>query len=325
MSDILITGGTGSLGKKLVSILMETKQYRRVIVYSRDWHKQEAMQREYADDPDDRLRYFTGDVCDRDRLTVAMRDVNDLVHAAAYKSVPFSEYNPTESIRVNVTGTQYVANVADACGVKRAMFVSTDKAVEAVTMYGVAKACAEKLWIHYNAYTAKSVTRYAAVRYGNVFDSSGGVAGRFYVEDELSVTDPKMTRFFFTTEQAARFVLSSLEQMRGGEVFVPKLPAASLQTFIDVFDKPVMVMGAREGEKGHELLISRWEASRTRDMGDYYVVLPVAQSWEGDPVGTGWAEVPDNFEFSSNSSECIGKDGLRQLYAASGSPVGGII
>jgi len=317
-----VTGGTGSLGKRLVSILMETKQYKRVIIYSRDWHKQEAMQREYLDDPDDRLRFFTGDICDRDRLKVAMRGVDDLIHAAAYKSVPFSEYNPTESVRINVIGTQEVARVADECGIGRAMFIGTDKGCEAMTLYGAAKSCAEKLWIHYNAYTARGVTSYAAVRYGNVFDSSGGVAEKFYVEGELTVTDPEMTRFFFTTEEAAQFVLSSLGRMRGGEVFVPKLSAASIQTFVDVFDKLVVTVGAREGEKGHEILISRWEASRTRDMGDYYVVLPVAQSWEGTPVGTGCDLVPDDFEFSSDNAGRIGADELRELYASSGSPIG---
>ena len=222
---VLITGGTGSFGKKFVEIMLKDFQPKKIIIYSRDELKQYEMQASGFDHPS--MRYFIGDVRDRERLLRAMQGVNVVVHAAALKQVPACEYNPMEAVKTNIMGTSNVIEAALDADVKKVMALSTDKAVNPVNLYGATKLAAEKLTVQSNAYAAGSATRYSCVRYGNVVGSRGSVVPVFLKQREsgkVTITDDRMTRFWLSLEQGVRFVISCMEQMEGGEVFVPRIP-----------------------------------------------------------------------------------------------------
>lgn len=251
---ILITGGTGSLGKELVSTLFDKFIPKKVIVFSRDEFKQSEMRRTH--DYDD-LRYFIGDVRDKDRLMLAMKDVDVVIHAAALKQVPALEYNPTEAVKTNIYGTQ---NVIEAClnrNVGKAIFISTDKAVNPINLYGATKMAAEKLW---NAANSYAVTKFSSVRYGNVIGSRGSVIPLFQsIEgDTVPVTDPEMTRFWITLEQAVELVLFAYDN-KNIKTFVPKLKSMDMKSLARCFKEKVEVVGIRPGEKTHETLIADGE------------------------------------------------------------------
>ncbi len=274
MTSILITGGTGSFGQHAVQHLL-TDDYERIIVYSRDELKQSEMRHAGLDN--ERLRYFIGDVRDRQRLTRAMRGVTHVIHAAALKQVPACHYNPLEAMKTNVDGTANVIEAALDAQVGRVIMVGTDKAVDPVNTYGKTKALAEALMVDANAYGGYT-TKFAATRYGNVLGSRGSVLGIFQAQHHagvpLTVTDPDMTRFVLTLDDGVRFVLDRLDGMRGGEVFVPKLPAVKVRTIAEAVVWPALptliMSGTRPGEKRHELLVSENEPSE--DHGDHLAV-----------------------------------------------------
>ncbi|MBI2334031.1 MAG: UDP-N-acetylglucosamine 4,6-dehydratase (inverting), partial [Chloroflexi bacterium] len=271
---VLVTGGTGSFGKKFTKILLEEKQPKKVIIFSRDELKQHEMQ--VGGFNDERLRYFIGDVRDRERLVRAMHGVDIVVHAAALKQVPACEYNPMEAIKTNIMGTANVVEAALDAGVKKVLTVSTDKAVSPANLYGATKLAAEKLTIQSNAYAGGSATRFSCVRYGNVVGSRGSVVPLFLKQrsnGKITITDDRMTRFWLSLEQGVRFVILSIEQMEGGEVFVPKIPSTKVTDLARAVapQAKLEIIGIRPGEKLHEMLISEDEARHTIELERMFV------------------------------------------------------
>src|SRR6266540_4145229 len=247
---VLVTGGTGSFGKKFIEILVRECNPKKVIVFSRDELKQYEMQARGFNQQN--LRYFIGDVRDRDRLTRAMHGVDIVVHAAALKQVPACEYNPMEAIKTNIMGSSNVVEAALDAGVKKVMGLSTDKAVNPVNLYGATKLAAEKLTIQSNAYAAGMATRYSCVRYGNVVGSCGSVVPLFLKQREsgtVTITDERMTRFWLSLEQGVRFVMNCIEQMEGGEVFVPKIPSTKIVDLANAIvpNAKINIIGIRPG------------------------------------------------------------------------------
>jgi UDP-N-acetylglucosamine 4,6-dehydratase len=316
---VLVTGGTGSFGKKFTKILLEEKQPKKIIIFSRDELKQHEMQVGGYNDP--RLRYFIGDIRDRERLLRAMHGVDIVVHAAALKQVPACEYNPMEAIKTNIMGTANVVEAALDAGVKKVMTISTDKAVSPANLYGATKLAAEKLTIQSNAYAAGSATRYSCVRYGNVVGSRGSVVPLFLKQrggGSITVTDDRMTRFWLSLEQGVRFVIDCIEQMEGGEVFVPKIPST---TVIDLAraiapDAEIKVIGIRAGEKLHEALISEDEARHTIELEKMFVVQPAEASWFGYSWQSKGKTPPEGYFYSSdNNSEWLDLEGIKKFIA----------
>src|SRR5574339_870085 len=263
---ILITGGTGSFGKKFTRILLDEHQPKKVIIFSRDELKQHEMKVHGYDHPS--LRYFIGDVRDRERLLRAMNGVDIVIHAAALKQVPACEYNPMEAIKTNILGTSNVLEAALDAGVKKVMTISTDKAVNPANLYGATKLAAEKVTIQSNAYAAGTATRYSCLRYGNVVGSRGSVVPLFLKQragGAVTITDDRMTRFWLSLEQGVRFVMYCIEQMEGGEVFVPKIPSTKIVDMANAIapNAKMNIIGIRPGEKVHEVLISEDEARNT--------------------------------------------------------------
>lgn len=325
--SILVTGGTGSFGKKFIQIMLQEYHPAKLIVFSRDELKQHEMRVGGYEHPS--LRYFIGDVRDRERLVRAMHGVDIVVHAAALKQVPACEYNPLEAVKTNIMGTSNVLEAALDAGVQKVMTISTDKAVNPVNLYGATKLAAEKLTVQSNAYAAASATRYSCVRYGNVVGSRGSVVPVFLKQREsgrITITDERMTRFWLSLEQGVRFVISCLEQMEGGEVFVPKIPSMKVVDLARAIapQAEIEVIGIRPGEKLHEVLISEDEARTTVEVERMFVVQPAEAIW----FGYGWKDrgvpLPDGFRFSSdNNTEWLDLEGIRkfiapfeQLYAA---------
>ena len=307
---VLVTGGTGSFGKKFIKIMLSEKNPEKVIVYSRDELKQHEMRVAGYDDP--RLRYFIGDVRDEMRLKRAMHGVDIVVHAAALKQVPACEYNPLEAIKTNILGSSNVIEAALDAGVKKVLALSTDKAVNPINLYGTTKLAAEKLFVQSNAYAAGTATRFSCVRYGNVVGSRGSVIPIFVQQrktGKLSITDERMTRFWLTLDQGVHFVIRSIENMVGGEVFVPKIPSTRICDLAKAIapQSELEVVGIRPGEKLHEVLIHEDEARTTIELEDMFVVLPSAQeigfarqcwlAW----AGKGHA-LPDGFRYTSDTN-----------------------
>ncbi len=301
--SILITGGTGSFGRKFVELALRELRPRKLIVFSRDELKQHEMRQEFPDTGDSPVRYFLGDIRDRERLYRAFYGVDVVVHAAALKQVPACEYNPFEAILTNVMGAKNVIDAAIDCGVKRVMALSTDKAVSPINLYGATKLCAEKL--DGNAYAGDRPTRFACARYGNVVASRGSVIPVFLEQrrnGRITITDPAMSRFWITLEQGVRFVVRSIEEMHGGEIFVPKIPSMTILELSRTVapDCEVDVIGMRPGEKTHEILVSEDEARYTVELDDKFVILPAgsdaaAKRWkEGRPLSAGFRYASDS-------------------------------
>ncbi|ABU56896.1 UDP-N-acetylglucosamine 4,6-dehydratase (inverting) [Roseiflexus castenholzii] len=313
---VLVTGGTGSFGKKFAKIMLEDYQPEKVIIYSRDELKQHEMRIAGFDHPS--IRYFIGDVRDLARLRRAMYGVDIVVHAAALKQVPACEYNPIEAVMTNINGARNVIDAAIDMGVKKVVAISTDKAVNPVNLYGATKLCAEKLFIQSNSYSGSTGTRFSCVRYGNVVGSSGSVIPLFREQrrsGRITVTDPRMTRFWITLDQGVRFVIRCIEQMHGGEVFVPKIPSMNIMDLAKAIapDCVVESIGIRPGEKLHEVLISEDEARHTLELEDMYVVQPrypwwQVKDWEGGKP------LPEGFRYASNTnSQWLSVSELRVL------------
>lgn len=320
-SSVLVTGGTGSFGQAFVRTLLEKTNVRKVIVFSRDELKQHEM-KVIFEGHKDKLRFFIGDVRDKERLERSFQGVDYVVHAAALKQVPALEYNPTEAIKTNILGTQNVLNVAIDKKVKKVLLISTDKAANPANLYGATKLCAEKLVVSGNFYSGLSGTRLSVVRYGNVFGSRGSIISVIKKQKEtgvVTITDERMTRFWITLEQGVKFVLESLEDMHGGEIFIPKIPSMGIKDLIDICAPgcELKYIGIRPGEKLHESLITPEEARTTREFDDYYIIFPDFQeeSWwgESDNYIRG-REVPEGFFFASHKNDkWLDEEGLRLL------------
>jgi len=316
--SILITGGTGSFGQMFVKTLLEKYSPKRVIVYSRD----ELKQSEMKSNPlfqNSALRFFLGDVRDRERLYLAMRDVDYVVHAAALKQVPAAEYNPHEFIKTNVNGATNVVEASLRAGVKKVVALSTDKAVNPVNLYGATKLCSDKVFIAANSYAGDSGTIYSVVRYGNVVGSRGSVIPLFVKQRAsgvLTITKPEMTRFLITLQKGVDFVLESLESMVGGELFVPKIPACSVADIANVVAPNAKweTIGMRPGEKMHEILIPEDEARNVLEFDNHFVVQPIQSFW-GNKIGIlGGRSCPENFRYASNvNCESLNEEQLREL------------
>lgn len=299
---ILITGGTGSFGKKCTEILLWNYRPKRLIIFSRDELKQFEMAQTFSPEKYGCMRYFIGDVRDKERLYRAFRGVDYVIHAAALKQVPAAEYNPTECIHTNIGGAENIVNVAADTGVKKLVALSTDKAVSPVNLYGATKLCSDKLFVAANAFTACD-TIYSIVRYGNVMGSRGSVIPFFIKKrDEggpLPITDPRMTRFWITLEQGVRMVLRAFEIAGGGEIFVPKIPSMKITDLAEAVapGMPTAEVGIRPGEKLHEAMITSEDSRHTIDIGDYYVIKPEIHKTSqcpGTPVPEGFAYTSDN-------------------------------
>lgn len=301
---ILITGGTGSFGKAFVLRALQSKA-KKIIVFSRDEQKHYQLERELKDR---RLRFFVGDIRDRDRLNTALRDVNIVIHAAAMKHVPICEYNPIEAVQTNVNGARNLIEAAMANGVEKVLALSTDKAVSPANLYGATKLCMEKLLTAANAYAGDRWTRFSIVRYGNVMGSAGSVIPLFRSQQKggkLTITDSRMTRFWIEMDDAVNLVLRGLELMSGGEIFIPKLPTSDIETLAEAVAPgvPRSTIGIRPGEKLHETLISAEEARRTSDLDDVLVIWPEFQFHSTLTGCRPGRPVPEDFVYSSDSAE----------------------
>ena len=315
-STILVTGGTGSFGKQFVRMLLEDHAPKQVIIFSRDEGKQHDMRVAGLNDP--ALHYVIGDIRDRDRLRRVMHGVDVVVHAAALKQIPVCERNPTEAVKTNVTGALNVIDAAIDCGVKKALAISTDKAVNPVNLYGATKLCAEKAFVEGNAHAGPRGTRFSCTRYGNVVGSRGSVVPIFLQQrtsGTITVTDERMTRFWLTLEHGVRYVLGCLEAMQGGEIFVPKVPSMRLSDLARAIapDCRVEHIGMRPGEKLHEVLLSADEARQAVEREEGYVIQPDHPWWQARNPRLG-EPVPDGFAYTSDgNAQWWSVEQLRQL------------
>ena len=307
--SILVTGGTGSFGKRFIETLFKRYSPRRVVVYSRDELKQFEMREDFH--PAE-LRYFIGDVRDRERLEIALNGIDTIVHAAALKQVPTAEYNPMECIKTNVIGAENIINAAIARNIDRVIALSTDKAVNPLNLYGATKLCSDKLLIAANHLSGKDGPRFAVVRYGNVIGSRGSVIPFFKKlakeGRKLPITDDRMTRFWITLEQGVDFVLNCCPVMQGGEIFVPKCPSMRIADLAEAIvpGGQIEVVGIRPGEKLHEILVPGDESRNTIEFDDKYVIQPSFQDW-GEALGPEYSgvlgePVSSGFEYKSDTN-----------------------
>jgi UDP-N-acetylglucosamine 4,6-dehydratase len=304
--SILVTGGTGSFGRACITQLLRSCQPERVIVFSRDELKQSEMQQ----DPRFRspcMRYFLGDVRDRERLMRAFRGVDLVIHAAALKQVPAAEYNPHEFIKTNIGGATNIVDAAVNCGVQHVIAVSTDKAVNPINLYGATKLCSDKVFVASNSYAGRTATRFAVVRYGNVIGSRGSVIPvllRQRAQGRLTITDHRMTRFLISLENGVEFVIDCLRRMSGGEIFVPKIPSCRISDLVEAMSAgcAVETIGRRPGEKMHEVLISEDDAASTLELPDRYVITPAHPFWGVNSQALGGTPCPDGFSYASHTN-----------------------
>lgn len=305
---ILITGGTGSFGKKFCTMVLgKYPDIKRLIVFSRDELKQYEMAEQFAHHP--KLRFFIGDVRDKERLYRAMDGVDYAVHAAALKQVPAAEYNPIEAIKTNINGAENLINVAIDRGVKKVIALSTDKACNPINLYGATKLCSDKLFIAGNAYAGSKETRFAVVRYGNVVGSRGSVVPFFIKcrdQGRIPITDKRMTRFWITLEQGVDFVLKNFERMAGGELFIPKIPSMNIMDLAEAVAPgcKTEIIGIRPGEKLHEYMISTDDSRNTLEYEDHYVIQPDFVWWQKDryQAEKGGRKVEEGFSYSSDKN-----------------------
>lgn len=307
--SILITGATGSFGKRFIQRITSRYSPRKVIVYSRDELKQFEMAKVFKESEFPSLRFFLGDVRDRDRLKRAFTDVDIVIHAAALKHVTAAEYNPFEFIKTNVIGAQNIIETAIDCGVEKVVALSTDKASNPINVYGATKLCSDKLFVAASSYAGKQNTKFSVVRYGNVVGSRGSVIPFFLsIRDrgEIPITDPRMTRFWITLDQGIDLVLMALEKMQGGEIFVPKIPSMRITDLAEAIapNCKTVVTGIRPGEKLHECMIGEDDALFTREYDSHYVIQPAIHDLYKDKVRVnGGRSVPEGFRYSSESND----------------------
>lgn len=301
---ILVTGGTGSFGRKFTKVVLEEYSPSKLIILSRDELKQYEMAQEFSDP---RLRFFLGDVRDKDRLKRAFEGVDVVIHAAALKQVPAAEYNPMEAVKTNINGAASVIDAALDQGVRRVIALSTDKAANPINLYGATKLVSDKLFVAANSYAGAKNTRFSVVRYGNVVGSRGSVVPLFKKlrqTGKLPITDARMTRFWITLEQGVRFVIESVQRMYGGEVFVPRIPSMNIMDLAHALapECECEIVGIRPGEKLHEVMIPEDDARRTVALDTFFVIKPEFPWW-----GQGnWKEgrpLPENFRYSSETND----------------------
>lgn len=310
---ILITGGTGSFGRQFVRTLLRRYAPKKIIIFSRDELKQFDMQQEF---PQECMRFFIGDVRDRDRLTMAMRGVEYVIHAAALKQVPAAEYNPMESIRTNIHGAENVIQAALECKARRVIALSTDKAANPINLYGATKLCSDKLFSAANNLSGDRPTRFSVVRYGNVVGSRGSVVPFFQGlidkgATHLPITDERMTRFWISLQQGVDFVLKNFERMHGGEVFVPKIPSIRITDLAKAMAPrlPTRIVGIRPGEKLHEVMCPQDDSHLTIEFDDHYVIQPTIKFWgkedhpyDTNALGETGRPVAQGFEYNSGTN-----------------------
>lgn len=312
---ILVTGGTGSFGQKFVTKALESRA-KKIIIFSRDELKQYEMQKKYNNDP--RLRYFIGDVRDKERLYRAFNGVDIVIHAAAMKHVEACEYNPFEAVKTNIHGAQNIIEASIDCGVKQVIALSTDKAAAPVNLYGATKLASDKLFVAANAYVGDKQTRFAVVRYGNVVGSRGSVVPFFQSIKHtgvVPVTDERMTRFWITLDQGVQFVVDSLTRMQGGEIFVPKIPSMNIMDLAKAIapECEINIIGIRPGEKLHEIMITSDDARHTLECKDYYIITPEFTWWTNQNNHHG-KPLPENFAYVSNENpQWLSVSDLREL------------
>jgi UDP-N-acetylglucosamine 4,6-dehydratase (inverting) len=305
---ILITGGTGSFGKRFARKILEDFNPKKVIIYSRDEYKQYWMQQEFKKHLP-KLRFFIGDVRDRNRLYRAFDGVDIVIHTAALKHVPLMEYNPIEAVKTNIHGAENVIDAAIDRGVEKVIALSTDKAVNPVNLYGATKLVSDKLFISANSYTGGKKTSFSVVRYGNVAGSRGSVIPLFMRlvkegKKELPITDVRMTRFWITLDEGIDLVLKAIEESRGGEIFVAKIPSFKIVDLAKAIcpDCKLKVIGIRPGEKLHEVLITEEDSRSTYDYGNYYIIYPQLAWWK-QKIKEGGKKVPEGFRYSSDKND----------------------
>lgn len=322
--NILITGGTGSFGKKYTKILLENYKPNKIIIYSRDELKQYEMAQEFSSSS---MRYFIGDVRDENRLNTAMNGVDFVIHAAAMKHVPIAEYNPMECIKTNIHGAQNVINASLKNRVEKVIALSTDKACNPVNLYGATKLASDKLFIAANNITGTSPTRFSVVRYGNVVGSRGSVVPLFkkLIENgakELPITDERMTRFWITLEDGVKFVLKNFARMQGGELFIPKIPSMKIIDLAATLapNLPIKIIGIRPGEKLHEIMISADDTMHSLEFDDHYVIGPSIKFYDKEAdfainrLGEKGRAVNSNFEYrSDNNTQWLNQQSLKEM------------
>lgn len=319
---ILVTGGTGSFGYQFVSYVLDYYEPKKVIIYSRDEYKQFIMQNEYKKHPQfDKLRFFIGDVRDKERLYRAFQGVDYVVHAAALKQVPACEYNPMEAVKTNINGAMNIVDAALDCGVKRVVALSTDKAVNPINLYGGTKLVSDKLFIAANAYAGEMDVNFSVVRYGNVAGSRGSVIPFFrnIVKNggtALPITDYQMTRFWISLDQGVELVIKALTEAKGGETFISKIPSFKItdlaQAILPGCEMPEV--GIREGEKLHEIMITREDSLLTYEYDKHFIIYPHFDWWNPEKVQPGGKKVEQGFEYSSgNNTEWLSVETLKEL------------
>jgi len=315
--SILLTGGTGSLGKKLTELIIQKYQPTRLVILSRDELKQHEMEQIYSKEKYPFIRYFLGDIRDRDRLQKAFRNIDYVIHCAALKQVPAAEYNPFEFIKTNVLGAQNIIDAAIECGVKKVIALSTDKAANPINLYGATKLCSDKLFLAANNYAAVDCV-FSVVRYGNVFGSRGSVVPLFREQikkGELTLTDHRMTRFWITLEVAADFVLNCLNIMKGGELFVPKIKSMKIVDLITAMapTAKIKTIGIRPGEKLHEMLISKDDSRYTREYPDRFEIIYPSLYHKNSSPKNG-KKLRDDCEYTSDKNdEWLSINEMREL------------
>lgn len=307
---VLITGGTGSFGKKAVKIILERYEPKKLIIFSRDELKQFELSHIFPHSKYKCIRYFIGDVRDQERLYEAFHGVDYVIHTAALKQVPACEYNPIEAVKTNVLGAQNVIRAAIKDKVKKVIALSTDKAANPVNLYGATKLCSDKLFIAANSLSGDSGTIFSVVRYGNVVGSRGSVIPHFVEKSKegvIPVTDERMTRFSITLQEGVDFVLKCFDCMKGGEIFVPKIPSYKILDVVKAIapGAKIKIIGIRPGEKLHELMIPEDEARHTVEFDDCFVIQPDFHWWTGGPTlkKNGGTSCPDGFSYRSNSND----------------------
>lgn len=322
-TSILITGGTGSFGRQCVKTLLERYEPRRVVIYSRDELKQYEMAQVFNASA---MRYFIGDVRDRQRLDLAMRGIDYVIHAAALKQIPAAEYNPMECIKTNIHGANNVIDAALERGVKKVIALSTDKAANPINLYGATKLASDKLFIAANNLTGVAETQFSVVRYGNVVGSRGSVVPFFQKlvrekASEIPITDPRMTRFWITLQQGVDFVLKNFARMQGGEIFVPKLPSMKVTDLAEAIAPgiPTKIIGIRPGEKLHEIMCPADEYHLTIEFPDHFIIQPTINfvksiDHQTNLLGEIGKPVPEGFQYSSDQNhEWLGTEDLLNM------------
>jgi len=318
---VLLTGGTGSFGKRFTEVALKHHKPRKLIIFSRDELKQHDMRAQFPDTANSPIRYFIGDVRDRDRLARAFDGVDIVVHAAALKHVPACEYNPIEAVKTNVLGAANIIDMAIDANVKKVIALSTDKAANPVNLYGATKLCSDKLFIAANNYSGTHQTRFSVVRYGNVMGSRGSVIPLFMKlrpKGVLPITDKRMTRFWITLDRGVEFVLESLERMAGGEIFAPKIPSMRVVDLAEAVAPECRLeeVGIRAGEKLHEVIVGEDDARNAVEFADHYAILPEFHEWDSADYlqRHGGTRCAEGFSYSSDTNtQWLSVDDLRAM------------